>query len=256
MRDKLIIALVLVVPALLLLPLERGIHAERAEMKFGGPQVTLKMRDQIGQGMAIGLLAGFRGVVADFLWIQGQAYWQEKKWVRLHRNVELVTTLQPQSLLFWDEGAWHIAYNAAFAARYDKANRTEAEGIKRQREWWDRGVALLERGAVNVPTRYELPLELGRIYRDKYKDDCKAAEHLQKAAGFSDAPTYVGRYYARTLERCGDRDGAYQYWKVLWSQDHDNPKQLWYIIEREIRRLEAELQVPDEARVFPAQKTS
>ena len=86
MKSPLFIALWLIAPALMLVPVERQIHAERAEMKFGGPRMTLQVRDQIGQGMAIGLLAGFRGVVADFLWIQGHGYWQEKLGLRMYRN--------------------------------------------------------------------------------------------------------------------------------------------------------------------------
>lgn len=251
MQIKLMVALVLWAPALFTAPLERRIHAERARLKYGGARVSLEMRDRIGQGMAIALLAGFRGVVADFLWIQSHGFWERREWLRQYRNIELVTTLQPQSILFWDIGQWHMAWNIAYAARTDPNNRTQAEGIKRERQWHERAAAFLQRGIENVPNRYELYFMMGWLYYDKFKDNCAAAEYLARACEFQDAPQYVQRLYPRALEKCGRLQEAYERWKALWAMDRATVQQAWGVIEREIRRLEHELNIPQQQRVFP-----
>ncbi len=66
-RAKLFAALVVIVPAWAMLPLGNQIYSENVQLKYGTTHVTRELRDRIGQGMAIALLAGFRGVVADFV---------------------------------------------------------------------------------------------------------------------------------------------------------------------------------------------
>jgi hypothetical protein len=154
-------------------------------------------------------------------------------------------------VLFWDAGAWHMAWNIGYAVSVDPANHTKAEGLKRQREWWDRATTFLLRGIENVPNRYDLYFALGWLYEQKYKDMCRAEECFAKAAQFKEAPTYVARMQARAQEKCGDIKGAYQYWVNVWSQDHAKVNQPWSVVEREIKRLEDVLNLADAQRVFP-----
>jgi hypothetical protein len=251
MNRYLIVAVVLILPALLTIPLERQIHSERARLKYGGAKLTPELRDQLGQGMAIGLLAGFRGIVADFLWIQGHAFWEKKEWIRMYRNMKVVTTLQPQSVMFWELSQWHIAWNIAYAVRTDPQNRSEAEGIKREREWIEQARLMLLDGISNVPNRYELYFAMGWLHWHKIENFCVAAEYLGRASQFQEAPSYVSRLYARALEKCGETHAAYEHWRSLWSSDHSRKGQLWGVVEREIRRLEDELKIPKEQRIFP-----
>lgn len=232
-------------------------------MKYGGPNVTVAMRDRVSQGMAIAMLAGFRGVVADFVWIQNHDFWEHKEWLRMYQNMELATTLQPQSVPFWDSGQWHMAWNIGLATRLDPANKTQAVGIRREREWHERARDFVARGIENVPNRYDLYFTMGWLYEQKFVPDCgadqecqreqycKAAEWMGRAAQFPDAPTHVGRIHARALEKCGDVEGAYELWKEMWRGYPNTPHQLWNVVEREIKRLEDQLKVPDERRVFP-----
>jgi tetratricopeptide (TPR) repeat protein len=223
--------------------------------------VTFEVREAIGQNLAIALLAGLRGVVADFLWIQSHSFWEKREWLRQYRNIEIVVTLQPQAVMFWDLGQWHIAWNMGYGARSDPKNRTQAEGIKREREWHEKARAFLERGIENIPNRYDLYFMMGFLYYEKFQKHCdeppcteaycKAVEYFRKASSFPDAPQFVPRVYARALEKCGDYGAAYDEWKRLWFQDRSKVEQAWSIIEREIRQLEDRLKVPDNERVFP-----
>jgi hypothetical protein len=253
MRPILIAILLLLLSAWGTLPLQRQIERERLRLKFGGAQVTRQMRDIIGQGMAIGLLAGFRGIVADFLWIQSHGHWEKKEWLQQYNQMQVVTTLQPQSVLFWDAGAWHMAWNIGYAERIDTNNYTLAQGIKRERVWHERGRQFLLRGLQNLPNRYELYFKLGWLYDQKFKDPCLAAEQYGLAARFADAPTYVSRMHCRKLAECGKLAESYQCWKALWFQDHQKVPQIWSIVEREIRQIEKELNIPDTQRIFPRQ---
>jgi hypothetical protein len=261
MRTKLIVVLLLFGAGLGMLPMENSIRAQRLKMKYGGARVTFQLREAIGQDLAIALLAGMRGVVADLLWIHSHSFWEKKEWLRQYRDIEVVATLQPQSVLFWDLGQWHMAWNIGYGALTDPKNVTKAEGIKREREWHQKAREFLERGIENVPNRYDLYFAMGWLYYEKLGKDCdeppcreaycKSAEYFKKAASFPEAPQFVPRQYARALENCGDVLGAWLEWKRLWFLDHSKTEQSWSIIEREIRRLEDLLQIPNEQRVFP-----
>jgi hypothetical protein len=257
MRSRRLLAIALLVLGipLLLGPLEASIHRERAALKYGGAGVTPAMRDRLGQGAAIALLAGFRGVVADFLWIQNHGFWEERQWIRMYRNMQVVTLLQPQAVTFWDLSSWHMAWNIAYAVRTDPANHTEAEGIRREREWQEKARDFLLEGIRNVPQRYDLYFALGWLYARKFKDPCAACEYYKIAAAMPDAPNFVDRMYAHALEHCGRLPEAYAYWKFLWQQRHvrhypDHVDITGYV-EREVRRLEGQLRIPPPDRVFP-----
>jgi hypothetical protein len=261
MRNRIFSFILLLAIGLALLPLENSVRAERIQLKYGGARVSIKLREAIGQNLAIALLAGMRGVVADFLWINSHGYWEKKEWLRQYRNIEVVATLQPQALMFWDLGQWHMAWNIGYGVLSDPKNRTKAEGIKREREWHEKAREFIERGIENIPNRYDLYFTMGWLYYEKLSKDCdqppcreafcKAVEYFRKAASFPDAPQFVMRFYPRALEKCGQTEAAYEEWKRLWFLDHAKVQQSWSIIEREIRRLETELQIPNDLRLFP-----
>ena len=251
MRTHVIALLVLVVPAMALAPLESRIHRERNQLKYGSARVALTLPERISQNAWIALLAGFRGVVADFVWIDGHRYWETKQWLRQYRSMETVVTLQPQSVLFWDMSAWHMAWNIGYAEKVDTGNVTQAQGLQRERIWHEHAEAFLKRGIENIPNRYDLYFKLAWLYEQKFKDHCRAASYYAKAAEFSRAPAYVVRIYAHSLERCGDLKAAYAVWLNLWTQDHSKSNQTWNIVERELKRMEDLLNMPDTQRVFP-----
>ena len=261
MRHKCLAILVLVLAAVVFSPLENRIHTERVRLKYGGAQVSLSLREKLGQGTAIALLAGFRGAAADFLWIQNSEYFVKNEWVPMYRNIELVTMLQPQSTMFWDMGAWHMAWNIAYSVSKDPKNENGAQGIRREREWHQKARDFLLRGIENVPDKWDLYFPMAWLYKEKLAADCgfdaecqrealcKAAEYFGRAAEFPDAPAYIGRACAMALEKCGRGRDAYEYWKTLWNMDRQTAHQEWSVIERNLKRLEDELAIPEAERV-------
>ena len=254
MRGKLIAVGLLLALAAVMMPLESRIHAQRAELKFGGSGMTMAMRDRVGQEMAIGLLAGFRGVVADFLWIDNHGYFERREWLRMYRNMELCTTLQPQSVTFWDVGSWHMGWNIAYASRIDPANHTQAEGIKREREWQDKAKEFLTQGLVCIPHRWELYFAMADLYWRKFKTPCQARDYFQRAAQFKEAPSYCLRMYVRRVEDCDGPRAAYDVWRKRWHDGNPEPSSdgidMKNVMRRELHRLEELLDIPASQRLI------
>jgi len=264
MRNRLLAVVLLIAPAWGMQPWHNQILAERQHLKYGGAPVTRELRDRIGQGLAIALLAGFRGVAADFIWLRGQGFWEQRQWFKQSECIESAVKLQPQSIFFWDVGAWHMTWNIAYAESTAPDIATRAEGIRRERLWHDRGREFLERGLQNIPNRFDLYYKLGWVYYQKLAADCggepacqqaryrKAAEYFLTATTYRDAPDYLGRDAARCLEKAGDVAAAYQLYCKLW-QENDPHRNAYArpIIQREIRRLENLLDIPVAARLFP-----
>ncbi|MCX7886706.1 MAG: hypothetical protein N3B01_05540 [Verrucomicrobiae bacterium] len=236
------------------IPLQVGIEQHRLQLKFGGMPVTRQMRDVLGQGLVVAVLAGFRGLAADFVWIWSHTDWEQKRWFQQYNKMQVATLLQPRSVLFWDVGAWHMAWNIGYAERTDPSNATVAQGIKREMLWHQRAEQFLLRGIQNLPNRYELYFKLGWLYEQKFQDPCRAAEQYGLAARFADAPRYVARMHCRRLASCGRLTEAYQCWKRLWQQQTATPGER-QIVERELRRLENEMDIPDSERIFPVRIT-
>ncbi len=270
MWTKLIAAGCLLIGGWLMLPVEKEIYAQREHVDFGRLELTLDVRERLPQELALGVLAGFRGIAADFLWIQNEAFWEDLweprtdkglLFVRMYRNMKSVVVLQPHSTLFWEESAWHMGWNIAYAAQIDPANRTKAEGLKREMEWRERARAFLAEGIKNNPDTYRLYFYMGILYLQKLASPakpelyCTAADYFRRAAAFPDAPSYTARECAHALELCGKPEAAYEYWKTIWNGGHvrhfHDQIDIYDDAIREMRRLENELKIPVGQRIFP-----
>ena len=63
--------------------------------------------------MKLFLLGGFRGIVADMLWLRAEEHKKDHDWDRLETTVELITKLQPHFLSIWTFQGWNLAYNVS-----------------------------------------------------------------------------------------------------------------------------------------------
>ena len=81
--------------------------------------------------MKLFLLGGFRGIVADILWLRAEEHKKDHDWDRLKTTVELITKLQPHFLSIWTFQGWNLAYNVSveWDAPEDKYTWIK-EGIK------------------------------------------------------------------------------------------------------------------------------
>jgi hypothetical protein len=122
-------------------------------------------------------LGGFRGLIVDILWIEGDRLKEEGQFFDLRQRAEWITTLQPRFPAVWEYHAWNMAYNISVAIP-----ATEQEDRWR---WVRNGYELLrDKGIPLNPKSIQLYKELGRIFQHKIggvSDDAHKYYKLQLA---------------------------------------------------------------------------
>jgi len=233
---------------------EENIEHEQNQLRYHGVVMTRTLRDQLSQGLTIGVLAGLRSVVADFVWIDVTIAWERYEWFKMDSLVNLCTSLQPRSVTFWDYGGWQIAWNVATAVEWDVREHNPLRRLHDSRFWIYRGLDIFKRGIENNPESYQLWERTGQLYQQRLKDYKTAAYYYQRASELPGA-VYLERFSAYMYQDAKDYPAAYEAWKALWfrlTPAQREEKQHWKEkIESNIRSLEKQLNVPPEKRVFP-----
>ena len=268
LRRAFFIALLLGLWAPFKIAWEINIAHAQDQLRYQGVAMTRHLRDQLGQGLTIGVLSGMRSVVADFLWLEVTIDWEQKKWFTIEGYINLCTALQPRSITFWDIGAWQLAWNVSVSAFQDRS-QSDLRRFKDSRFWIDRGRDLLLRGIENNPEHYKLWASLGLLYQNRLADPdrrlgltARANEEFRLAAYYyaqanlrPDAPVFLERFPAYMYENAGDYSDAYTQWKALWfkltPQQKSQPQHAIDKVEAGLRKAEAKLSIPLEKRIFP-----
>jgi tetratricopeptide (TPR) repeat protein len=247
MTRGLITLAVLLVMGLLKLPLEQNLAALHRQEHFRGVEFNLDLREKLGQLGFIAALSGFRAIVADALFIQAHAAWEDTEWGRMLLLFRHITTLQPRVLLFWDTAAWHMAWNGSVAAMNNPNQPHLALRVKAQREYFALGKDFLERGIKNNPDRPELYEALARLYKEKYKEHERAAEYYAKAATLPEAAPWDRRFSAYELSYCEGREReAYDRLRSIYKEGEK--ERLPTLIKR-LKFLEDKIGIPQEERI-------
>jgi hypothetical protein len=248
MRRRLVIVLVaLLVFGAVKLPFEKSLQARQRAAFFHGANLNLSLSEQLGQMGFLAALSGFRALVADMLYIRAHTAWERTEWGRMKLDFDAVTSLQPRAVLFWDQAAWHMAFNASIAAYENPKQPREALRLKAQREYWKLGEDYLLRGIANNPDKPILYDRLGFLYREKFRDHCKAAEAYRQAAALPNAPAYVRRFHAYELAQCpGHEREAYELLLKLYQRGESErlPSLLRWLGE-----LQEKLNIPADQKV-------
>jgi hypothetical protein len=243
MRRRHVVALlVLMVFGLAKMPFEAQLEATRKGAYFNKAKFTLSLRQQLGQMSFLAAVGGFRALVADYCYLDAYAQWQRVEWGRVKLSLDAATSLQPRQVFFWEQAGWHMAYNASVAAINDKKEPRLALRLKAQQEFFRLGEDYFIRGIANNPERWELYKELGRIYVEKFKEPCKAADIYDRGAQLPDAPEYLKRFAAYELAKCpGHEREAYERLRkyyLMGEQEH-LPTLL-----KTLRNLQEKLDIP------------
>src|SRR3954454_16384224 len=152
------------------LPLEQAVTRDLHAAHFLQYQLNLDVRAQAGQMGFVAALSGYRAVVADFLWIKSYVAWTRTEWGRMKLLMDGVTTLQPRAVTFWDQAAWHMAWNAGVAALQNPHQPRETLRLKAEREYVKVGEQYLLEGIKYNPDRALLFERLGDLYSRKMDD--------------------------------------------------------------------------------------
>ena len=103
-------------------------------------------------------LGGFRGIIADVLWLRASKLQEEKKYFELVQLADWITKLEPRFSLVWAFHGWNMAYNISVLFD-DHADRWR---------WVKHGIELLrDEGLVYNPGDPRLYRELGWLFQHK-----------------------------------------------------------------------------------------
>jgi hypothetical protein len=111
LNKKLIYGLMIVALFGLMFPYTAWLTEEKKNRDLG--EAAIGQIDTGSFMMKLFLLGGFRGIVADLLWLRAEEYKKDHDWDRLETTVELITKLQPHFLSIWTFQGWNLAYNVS-----------------------------------------------------------------------------------------------------------------------------------------------
>ena len=217
-------------------------------VKSGQSELNIEqIEDSLGQGLVVGVLGGFRTIMADFAFIRMNGVWQDKDRVKLDAMIRLVTTLDPRPDFFWSNSARMVAYDVPnwrieLEGGYDAVPDDREYAINVEQA--EQAFQLLERAREFHPENPKLYLDTAQIYLNRLKDIPKAAEWFRQAADIPGAPYYAARVYAQLLRQQGKNQQAYEYLVALFAELPDTPHAQKGIILERIRLLEDALRVP------------
>jgi hypothetical protein len=239
------LALIMVLTGLLTRPMEG--YAWKV-IKSGQPEMKLEgIEGALGQGLVIGMLGGFRAIIADFLWIRTNTIWENRDRVKLDTMIRLTTTIDPRPDFFWINGARMIAYdvpNWRIKEEGGYFNLPESRQQQISYEQAEQAFKLLETARKFHPDKARFYLETGQIYMNRLKQNLKAAEWFLIASQKPDAPYYAARIYAELLRREGKKKEAYAFLKQLYRDLPDEPLAQKPVVLDRIREFEVALKVP------------
>ena len=125
-------------------------------------------------------LGGFRGIVADFLWLRASRLQQEGQYFELVQLADWITKLEPRFTSVWAYHAWNLAYNISvlFNAPEDRWR------------WVSHGIRLLRNeGLVYNPGEPRLLYELGWLFQHKIGANLDQAHAYYKEAWAAEMAT-------------------------------------------------------------------
>lgn len=218
-------------------------------IKASQPELNLsQVEGALGQGVVIGILGGFRTLLADIVFLRANYFWERKDRAATEALVNLTMAIDPRPMFFWQNGSRIVAYDIPIwriREAGDFENISDEESDRIYAEQAERGMAIMRRAAQYHPRDYRVPLEIAQIYNNKLKDEAKAAEYYLKAWEMPNAPYYTARIYAELLRRIDRKEEAYVFLRDLYDQAlaANDPRASAPVILERIRDLEKELNI-------------
>lgn len=118
-------------------------------------------------------LGGFRGLLADLLWVRASDLQEEGRFYELVQLADWITQLEPRHAEIWAYHAWNMAYNVSVMFP-DPRDRWR---------WVNHGVRLLrDQGLAANPRDDQLYWELGWLYADKIGGTLDEAQDYYRIA--------------------------------------------------------------------------
>ncbi|MCS6772389.1 MAG: hypothetical protein NZ740_10280 [Kiritimatiellae bacterium] len=118
-------------------------------------------------------LGGFRGIVADILWLRSARLQEEGRYFELVQLADWITKLEPRFTSIWAFHAWNLAYNISVLL----------ESPEERWRWVRHGISLLrDEGLRYNPGDARLLYELGWLFQHKVGGEMDRAHMYYKRA--------------------------------------------------------------------------
>lgn len=254
MKSKLLTVLVLVLGLAGAGAILRGIEAPLWKaLRTEQPALRLdSLGSAAGQGVTLGLLGGFRAIVADFTWIRLHAIWEQRDLPATEAMLRLVSAIDPRPLYFWLNGARIIAFDMSAwriegAGGYEAVPKDQQERIGAEQSRI--AIRRLDEAMKYHPGNATLWIERANIELNRLHDTAAAAASYRRAWEQPGAPFYAARLHAELLRRIGRKPEALAWLVRLHPQlPADDEGAAADVVLGRIRDLERELDVPESAR--------
>lgn len=223
------------------LPVEQAVSARMKEERLLDGTVDLGVWENLGQMGFAASLGGLRALVAGITYMRAYVAFENVEWAQVDSLFQLTSRLQPRDVSYWDEAAWHMAYNAA--SNYLHSDRVEP--IMRGKLYHshiERGIQILEDGLRFNPEDPRLLSRLGDIYAKRKIEPQKAGEIYERVSrleGLRRYERFAAYEYLKTADRALWRK-AYDLLKA--SYDREGPK--YPAVVDGIKELEKRLGIP------------
>lgn len=227
------------------IPLEARLSADLKKQRILSSPPELNMRESLGQMGFAATLGGLRSLVASITYLQAYVSFERTDWGKVDSLMTLTTRLQPGETTYWDEAAWHMAYNAASNYR-NNTNIRAALRDKLYRDHVQRGIDILNEGLQYLPNNPVLLGRLGTIYRDRQSNSRLAAEYLLKSYE-NGAKSYNERMAAYEMVKLNDRESWEKAYAIL--KRYFDQGMRFSSILRDLPILEEKLNIPTEKRI-------
>ncbi|MGO9917798.1 MAG: hypothetical protein ACLQIB_24275 [Isosphaeraceae bacterium] len=155
-NKKIIYGLIIVALFGIMFPYSNRLAEEKKRRDLG--EAAIGQIDTGSFMMKLFLLGGFRGIVADLLWLRTEEYKKDHDWDRLKTTVELITKLQPHFLSIWTFQGWNLAYNVS----------VEWDAPEDKYEWIKQGVKFVQEGVKKNTRSPDLVWDTGWFYYHKF----------------------------------------------------------------------------------------
>lgn len=179
-NKKIIYGLVIVILFGAMFPYGSWLTAEKKRRDLG--EAAIGQIDTGSFMMKLFLLGGFRGIVANYLWLRAEENKRDHDWDRLKATVDLITKLQPHFLSIWTFQGWNLAYNVS----------VEWDAPEDKYEWIKQGIKFVQKGVDNNSRSPDLIWDTAWFYYHKlgFSDESIILRRLFRDDEDEDFKTY------------------------------------------------------------------
>mgnify|MGYP000932247393 CR=1 FL=1 len=253
MKRKLQALAVLLILGAAKLPLEQRVtHDLRAARLLDDP-VSVGTMESMGQSGLAAILGGVRGLVASMLQLRAYTEFKRVNWGQVDSLYRIVTRLQPRNATYWDEAAWHMAYNAAGFYLYNRDKNQERNNEIRGQlyhEHVQRGIDILLEGLKFAPDNPHLWERLADVYFRRSYEMAKAGDAYLEARKHG-APLITLHLAAFAYAEAPENPAAYRKAYDILKKEYDRGMKTPGVIEH-LKNVENWLRIPAAQRIRDA----